>query len=239
MEDLGLDLWSLDLDESLRPWQENGLAHILCKDPVPAPAHKRTPASSGPGRPVREPGPPSRSAAARTGQTPPARPEPKPSPPPGNGPHPDLPAPFTSLLDRTAIPSFTLWTYWEFGQDLLGPPNPDRQTLWRGMLKALHDRLGWPRGSIAFWPLSTIRDATLVPDMDLFLYGVKRIKPVYVFCFGRQAFKVLFPNREYAPGRYTRQQLSIQVLPGPEEMLPDNKAAKAAAWKTFQRYTPS
>lgn len=225
------------MEESLRPWQENGIGHILCKEPVPAsgehrprPVRARTGSGQGEARPT--PGPPVRQV----------------SPPPRTGPgiptaapdvtQPELPPAYAAHLNRTTIPSFTLWTYWEFGEDLLGSPDPHRQALWRGMLKALHDRLGWPRGSIAFWPLTMIRDGNATPDLELFMYGVRRIKPVYLFCFGRKAFEVLLPNREYAAGRYTRDHLSIQVLPGPEEMLPDNKEAKGAAWKIFQRYTP-
>ena len=230
---MGLDLWSLDLNESLRSWGANGLSHILCKDPVPARSQTAPATPSGQKvrpKPVRTPPP-------RT--LPPPRTVPHPGPAQGHAESsPEIPAPVQALLNRTAIPSFTLWTYWEFGPDIQGTPDPGRQRLWRDMLKALHDRLRWPKGSIAFWPISTLRDGRVEADLDLFMYGVRRIMPVYVFCFGKQGFQTLFPGREYSAGRFTRGPLSIQVLPGPEEMLPDNKSAKGAAWKIFQRYTP-
>ena len=230
-----MDLWSLDLDETLRPWRTNGISHILCKDPVSVTANRRVSPSTPAARQVRKAQAPQRAVT-----TPPAKQAP--TAPPAAAPvvaSSEIPAPFQALLNRTAIPSFTLWTYWEFGSDIQGEPDPGRQRLWRDMLKALHDRLRWPRGSIAFWPMSTIRDGRIVADLDLFMYGVRRIMPVYVFCFGKQAFQSFFPGREYSVGRYTRGTLSIQVLPGPEEMLPDNKAVKGAAWKIFQRYTPA
>lgn len=121
--------------------------------------------------------------------------------------------------------------------DLSTSPDPARQALIKGMLAALN----WPKGSSVFWPMSRMDNNDLVLDLDIFAYGMEAITPVYVFSFGTQGSSLLLPDQEITVfKRYTSPYTSspVQILPGLNDMLPDNKTNKSIAWKILKSYTP-
>ena len=248
MEDMGLDFNALDLPINLKLWHDAGLRFIL-SDPetVKAARARKASASEHAPAPSRAPRPaPTRAPAQvqpRT-QTPTQARKQAPVQTKSGTPgplHPSTQANWSPELreyfSRVRVPAFSLWTYWDFPMDLSPSPDRARQALLKNMLKALH----WPQGSSVFWPVSRIVDGELVPDPDLFAYGVQAIAPVYVFCFGKKACSLLLPGQEITTCKRFSSPLTsapVQVLPGLEEMLPDNKGPKSLAWKILKSYTP-
>jgi hypothetical protein len=150
---------------------------------------------------------------------------------------PQLPPGLRAYFSRLSIPAFSLWTYWDLPVDLGPNPNKARQTLLKNMLRALH----WPPHSSVFWPLSRLDGDTLVADLDLFTFGVQAITPVYVFCFGQQACRVLVPDKDPASLKRSASpytQAMVQFFPSLNAMLPDNREIKAIAWKILKGYAP-
>lgn len=127
---------------------------------------------------------------------------------------------------RLTPPHDQAWTYWELPMDLGDSPSPERRELWRRMLKAL----ALPRGRILFWPMSLPGRTGPDPRTDLFWDGVKESGAQTVVCFGRRAFAHLFPDRDFSTAAFSLEGRTIQPLPGPEDMLPDNREAKAIVW---------
>ena len=68
------------------------------------------------------------------------------------------------------------------------------------------------------------------PRIDLFWDGVKESGADTVVCFGHRAFAHLFPDRDFDTAAFFLDGFTIQPLPGPEDMLPDNRDAKAIVW---------
>ncbi len=128
--------------------------------------------------------------------------------------------------ERLDPPHAQVWTYWELPLDLGENPSHERRELWRRMLKAM----GLPRGRILFWPMSLSGRTGPAPRTKLFWDGVKESGAPTVVCFGRRAFAHLFPDREFSTAAFSLEGLTIQPLPGPEDMLPDNREAKAVVW---------
>ncbi len=253
---MGLDFNALDLPINLKLWHDAGLRVILSDPETVRAAQARTsspkagesahvphraPVKKTPERAPR----PTRAQPAAAGS---ARPQ-RPAPVQVQAPSPARPALHSSSVQaawppelrdyfsRIRIPAFSLWTYWEFPVDLSPAPDRGRQALLKNMLKALH----WPQGSSVFWPLSKLVNGSLVPDLELFAYGVQAISPVYVFCFGHRAGSLLLPHQDItACRRFSSPHTTapIQILPGLDEMLPDNKRTKSQAWKILRSYAP-
>jgi hypothetical protein len=125
------------------------------------------------------------------------------------------PAPWDGFWRKVARPSATVWTYFNLGLDMLGleagaAPSAQRRTLFRTLIRGL----GWPPGSITFWPMAapaavgaaapasqrTRRPAAsgraVVPapaaEPDLFWRGVAEIEARFVLCFGARALATVY-----------------------------------------------
>ena len=129
-------------------------------------------------------------------------------------------------LEKLNPPHPQLWTYWELPADIEQVPDPNRRHLWRNILAALK----WPAGTIAFWPMSSFEGGLLKPNFPAFWSGVQIINPRIIVCFGHGAFCRLFPERTFQYGYFNHNNLQILTLPGPGDMLPDNKTAKKVVW---------
>lgn len=129
--------------------------------------------------------------------------------------------------ERLDPPHAQIWTYWELPLDLGEFPSHERRVLWLRMLKAL----ALPPGCVLFWPMSLPGKTGPAPRVDLFWEGVKESGAQTVVCFGRRAFAHLFPDRDFSTASFFLEGRTIQPLPGPEDMLPDNREAKAVVWK--------
>ncbi len=141
-------------------------------------------------------------------------------------------------LSKQPSPVFSVWTYWEFPQDVTTDALQERKKLWANIYKAIVQPRHWGKNSVAFWSLSRAQAGELHPDTDLFQAGLRYLAPVYIFCFGRRAFSTLLPQTPYAYGQFLYGRYALVSLPGPEDMLPDNREIKAGVWQTLKHYQP-
>lgn len=141
-------------------------------------------------------------------------------------------------LSKQPSPVFSVWTYWEFPQDVTTDALQERKKLWANIYKAIVQPRHWGKNSVAFWSLSRAQAGELHPDTDLFQAGLRYLAPVYIFCFGRRAFSTLLPQTPYACGQFLYGRYALVSLPGPEDMLPDNREIKAGVWQTLKHYQP-
>ena len=205
-------------------------------------------------------------AAANAPTPPPPRPRPQPSPsvfprrgatdtapPRAHSPRPAHTGPpateaashkpavpdWTSIWRRyrakLTVPSRTLWTYFELGQDMGDSPDDERRALFRRIMQAL----GWPSGSIGFWPVAYQCRGNLEPRRELFLRGMREAGAHTAVCFGAAAHAILFDDRPYRLETTTLGEATVIVLPGPEDMLgPDAAQAKRIVWERLKAYVP-
>ena len=147
-----------------------------------------------------------------------------------------FPPPWSELWARLHPPYTMVWTYWQLPEDLGDHPDPERRQLFRTILA----KLGWPRGSVAFWPLSSYAPGRgHSPRPDLFWIGVQSVEAQLVVVFGLQAFRTLFADQRASFGfTTTREGLQIVHVPGPEDMLPDNREMKNLAWNMLCPLVP-
>ncbi len=97
------------------------------------------------------------------------------------------------LYAKVCTPCFSVWTYWELGEDLLLTPSQKRRTC----LAALMRQLGWPKGSITFWPVAIPTENSVSPFVSLFWQTLAQIQPKLIVVFGRQAYSCLAPQKPY------------------------------------------
>ncbi len=150
---------------------------------------------------------------------------------------PKLPPSLQTYFSRLTVPAFSLWTYWDLPVDLGDSPNTARQNL----VKKMRLALAWPSGSSVFWPISRLEQGEVVADLDLFIFGVRTITPVYIFCFGKQGCSLLAPDKDPASlqrAASLHTSAMIQFLPSLNAMLPDNRELKNIAWKILKGYSP-
>lgn len=143
--------------------------------------------------------------------------------------HPDqgLPPPWSQVWKKLHPPYTMVWTYWQLSEDLGSAPRLERQHLFKSILA----QLGWPRGSVAFWPLSAFDGQTHTLQLDLFWSGVQALQAELVVIFGVQAFQTLFPEKDLSLGySSTRDGLQVVHVPGPDDMLPNNRDMKNLTW---------
>ncbi|MFP4392484.1 MAG: hypothetical protein ACOC43_05420 [Desulfohalobiaceae bacterium] len=120
-----------------------------------------------------------------------------------------------------------IWTYFELGPDLLEPTHNQRLELFSKICGQLEIPNQW----IAFWPLAEKGSRDINPRAEIFWQGVAWIKPSYLAVFGQKAMQVLYPDKAGQYGFYLHLNPAVLYLPGPEDMLPDNRQAKAFVWQ--------
>lgn len=138
-----------------------------------------------------------------------------------------LPECFRFYWQRVRLPIQVIWTYWELDEDMRGESNPARLSLWRSIMEAKH----WTQKQVCFWPVAVKRGPEQAEDLrvDVLADILKLFTPRHVLSFGEQSHAALrhyftsFP--ECLPDGCT-----IHCLPGAEDMLPDNREAKAQTW---------
>ncbi len=144
---------------------------------------------------------------------------------------PDLPEPWLKISKEHTAPCATLWTYWQLACDLGDEASPPRTQLFQKIVNAL----GWSPSDIVFWPAADYRATGLHLRSKCFWAGLALFQPVYVFIFGHPAFSRLFPQKEGRQyGLFIQDQIKYIFLPGPEDMLPDQKQAKSFVWNTLK-----
>ncbi|MEG6549707.1 hypothetical protein V6C53_05650 [Desulfocurvibacter africanus] len=137
--------------------------------------------------------------------------------------------PFLYALERLKPPVRAMWTYWELAQDFGGEPDSNRRQLWANIIKSLPYKQ-----RVGFWPVSEFRGGTMLAKPALFWQGVREFGATHVLCFGRRACMTLFPDRPFSPGVFQHGDLTAVILPGPDDMLPDNRQLKAVTWNLLK-----
>jgi hypothetical protein len=140
-----------------------------------------------------------------------------------------LPASLQIYWQHLHLPVSIVWTYWELDMDIRGEPSKPRMDLWESIIRAK----GWNMNHIAFWPLSLPADPTSDPGQCAFFFRkfLASVTPKYILCFGCRSHEAL---RAALCTDFPQLMPKIIYLPGAEEMLPDNKAAKRDAWRLIQ-----
>lgn len=257
---MGPRFGALSVPEAWLPWHEAGVRCLFrgtlpaeADEPVvevaqavekagPVPAAeplRRTAAPQAACPPVRPPAePPARPETAPPAGGAPApgrRPAPAPSVRPAVDPDAPWPAPWDAFLAKVPGTGRVIFTYLELGQDLAGQASDARRGLFRDIVGGLRAKAGWPAGAAAFWPLAAPGPGGgLTVDRVLFWRGVERLGPAAVCLFGRPAWEALFPGRRFVLGPLREGGWSLLVLPGPDDMLPDNRSAKSLAWNLLR-----
>jgi len=141
-----------------------------------------------------------------------------------------FPEPWHSLWPRLSKPCPTVWTYGAMTDDLNDQScSPQRRQLFKNILQAL----GWPQGSVAFWPIAVRSGSELQPCPDIFRRGLAELAPRYLFCFGQTALDALCPQRTKTGARFMLARTTVIPLPEPDQMLPDNRDLKRAVWNAL------
>lgn len=139
-----------------------------------------------------------------------------------------FPEPWHSIWTNMQRCSATLlWTYYELGPDLQHQGTNQRTELFSRI--CTHLDLG--REMIVFWPMAQQTAQGVQPRQDIFWQGVHLINPVYLLIFGQKAMQLLFPGLASCFGSYSQAGFQLIYLPGPEQMLPDNRQAKSYVWR--------
>ncbi|WP_291319657.1 hypothetical protein [Desulfonatronospira sp.] len=131
------------------------------------------------------------------------------------------------LLDSWYRPSYTVWTYHELYEDLCCGLNTQRARL----LSSIHTSMGWDACSYTYWPVTRNVSDKTIPDKDFFYSAMDRINPVYIFCFGAAAFKILLPGESFTYGKWVSGRFSIMALPSIDALMPDNRVLKNFVWR--------
>ena len=133
-----------------------------------------------------------------------ARPEPR-----------ELCEPWTGYLKRVPPSPKLVWTYWELGQDLAGEGDQNRSECWRRLIQ----NLGWPRGTVGFWPFAIFSGGNLVPGIEDFLCGLRRIEPRGLVVFGVEPLLACL-EAELAGGDLgTWLHRPVHLAPSPSQLV--------------------
>ena len=141
----------------------------------------------------------------------------------------DFPEPWESVLKTTNPPVPIVLTYYQLPEDLGNSHMFDnnRIQLFQNILKALN----WPKENRAFLPATRIVDNDLQEEPDIFWKIIQILNPAYLICFGEPVFKMLFPDKSLVFDQFEiENDLDVLFVPGPDDMLPDNREAKKRVW---------
>lgn len=132
---------------------------------------------------------------------------------PTNKPPEEWPQQWQNYWSKVQIPSPVVWTYWALGDDLSGHADPKR----REVLKKLISSLNLPRGTSSFWPVAASGEEAddLTPAPEIFLAGLRRLRPRYSVVFGSKALKSFMPDSTLRPYLFT-QFLGHRVIALPD-----------------------
>ncbi|MCT4625876.1 hypothetical protein [Halodesulfovibrio sp.] len=222
------------LSEQIRPWHNAGLRFLFDEDGsiAQAMADAQAAASAVQAAPVAQPVPssvaPAQQAAPQSIQQQPkqqAAPVAQPQkqrpqrpashstavPPrampslvihPTNKPPEEWPEQWQGYWSKVQIPSPVVWTYWSLGDDLSGHADAKR----REILKKLISSINLPRGTSSFWPVAASGAVAgdLTPAPEIFLAGLRRLRPRYSVVFGSKALKSFMPDSTLRPYLFTQ-----------------------------------
>ncbi|WP_066854773.1 hypothetical protein [Halodesulfovibrio spirochaetisodalis] len=121
---------------------------------------------------------------------------------PTNKPPEEWPEQWQGYWSKVQVPSPVVWTYWSLGDDLSGHADPKR----REVLKKLISSINLPRGTSSFWPVAASGQVAddLTPAPEIFLAGLRRLRPRYSVVFGSKALKSFMPDSTLRPYLFTQ-----------------------------------
>jgi|GEM_PF-2004104 len=196
---MGLHDSLLDVPERLRVWQLAGVRHFYLTpgpagEPAPAgPPEDSTP-EAGPASPAVAPagvfagGQPAAAGSSRTvAQPEPARADP-PAPLPADPSR--WPAPWPAIFAKAPATPRLVVTYPDLGLDLTGRADPRRGNLWRALIREL-GLAG--QNAVAFWPAFLPDAAGPAARDDIFLAGLRLLRPRVLAVFGDDPDRLLPP----------------------------------------------
>ena len=163
---------------------------------------------------------------------------PQPSAP--DSPVPEFPYPEPLMFYRRRLhpPIAAIITYAHLDHDFRGRPNDARMRL----IHAIIDKaMPWSLEDVAFWP-SAVYSPSPVPrevEEESFFHVIKEFSPKYILDFGA-CVDALFTGRSQS-GLHDASNSSRArhiALPSLDDMLPDNKLVKKAAWDIIRGLTP-
>ncbi len=146
--------------------------------------------------------------------------------------------PFIFYRRRLHPPIAAFITYKHLDSDFRGQPDNDRLRLVHAIIEKA---MPWNPKEVAFWPLS-LNPPSQIPDEDVeaaLQHVTAEFRPKYMLDFGG-CFTGHFASRSHTSHADTADsQLPKHVLlPSLEDMLPDNKPVKKAAWDIIRHLTP-
>ena len=149
-----------------------------------------------------------------------------------------FPEPWDTIFQDTKPPIYCFFTYWELSYDLQYSTEISAKRM--HLFKNIIGSLNWPEDKIVFWPATCINNTEFTVDANIFWEGVKMLQPVYLICFGKTVFSALFPERWFQEAPFaTTGNTNVLSLPGPNDMLPDNREAKRKVWHALKNLTIS
>ncbi len=202
---------ALKVSEQIRPWFEAGFRYVLVsganrwqqmEDDQPSSSATKTPASFQGGKSHARPS--NQSLSVRAPQTPQASPGKKATP---------FSTLWTQYWNSVTKKPKVIFTYYELGQDLTGNPDPAR----RSFFQQLMNRLTWPKGTCAFWPMAAYHDNSHYPDESLFWRGAIKLMAGYMACFGEQALSVICPGAKVGQV-VMKNDVLVYALPSIEDL---------------------
>ena len=146
--------------------------------------------------------------------------------------------PFIFYRRRLHPPIAALITYEHLDTDFRGQPYNHRLRLVHAIIEKA---MPWNPKEVAFWPMS-IDPPPQIPDEDVeaaLLHVTAEFKPKYILDFGGSFTGHLTNRSQNRHADTADSQLpKLVLLPSLEDMLPDNKSVKKAAWDIIRRLTP-
>lgn len=117
----------------------------------------------------------------------------------------EWPAAWQAMWGKVRQPSPVVWTYWSLGDDLSGRANAERGALLRKIIGSLQ----LPAGSSSFWPVALPEQGSdegseLVAAPEIFLAGLRRVRPRYCITFGSKALRTFAPDAGLMPYTFTQ-----------------------------------
>lgn len=201
------------MDERIRLWREIGLRFVL-RPPLAARGQSGlTTANDAPCAPA-------------------------PAPPSTQLPKHSCPDELLFYHRRLKSPMAAIIAYPSLDQDFRGHPNDARMRLLHAIIE---NATPWNHEEVAFWPPAVHGPAPVSTEtLERHLFQIiAEFSPKYILDFGG-CVESFFTNQTPYP-RHRPPQTSMPkhiLLPNLDDMLPDNKVVKKAAWDTLRGLTP-
>ncbi|SKA91022.1 hypothetical protein SAMN02745704_02282 [Paucidesulfovibrio gracilis DSM 16080] len=130
--------------------------------------------------------------------------------------HTTWPELWQKLWLRTPHDPKIVWTYYDLGAHMAGQPDKAIAQL----LQSIIYYFRWPKGTIAFWPMTELVDEQLQPNRDMFWRGVDLLGCGHVALFGRDAVSHLVSDGTFATDVVKVGGTQVHLLPTLAELEP-------------------